>query len=62
MQEQALVSVEAITWPLVRRRVHPHIGDGVEPVPSLLIEVGIIGKRPAVSMVSSSTTSSSDFD
>jgi hypothetical protein len=28
--------------------VHPHIGDLVEPVAALLIEIGIIGKRPAV--------------
>ena len=28
--------------------MHPHIGDVVEPVPSLLIEIGVIDKRPSV--------------
>ena len=32
MQEQTLVAIEAIAWPLARRGVHPHIGDVVEPV------------------------------
>jgi hypothetical protein len=48
MQEQTLVTIEALAWPLTRRGVHPHIGDVVEPVASLLIEIGIIGKRAAV--------------
>ena len=32
----------------MRRRMHPDVGDLVEPVPPLLIEVRIIGKRAAV--------------
>ena len=28
--------------------MHPHIGDFVEPLATLLIEIRIIGKRPSV--------------
>src|SRR5215213_2103442 len=28
--------------------MHPHIRDAVEPLSSLLIEIGLIGKRPSV--------------
>ena len=48
VQEQALVAIESVARPLARRRVHPHIGDVVEPLPALLIEIGVIEKRPAV--------------
>ena len=48
MQEQTLVAIESVARPLARRGVHPHIGDVVEPLASLLIEIGIIGKRAAV--------------
>ena len=41
-------AIEANAWPLMRRGVHPHIGDVVEPLASLLIEIGIIGKCAAV--------------
>ena len=39
---------EAIPRPLARGAVHAHIGDVVEPLPSLLIEVDVIDERPAV--------------
>ena len=48
MQQQTLVAIESVARPLARRGVHAHIGDVVEPVPSLLIEIRIIGKRPSV--------------
>ena len=48
VQEQTLVAIESIARPLARRGVHPHIGDVVEPLPALLIEIRIIGKRPPV--------------
>ena len=48
MQQQALVAIESVARPLARRPVHPHIGDVVEPLASLLIEIRVIGKRPTV--------------
>jgi hypothetical protein len=48
VQEQTLVSIEAIAWPLVRRGVHPDIGHVVKPSPTLLIQIRISAKRPAV--------------
>ena len=48
MQEQALVPIESLARPLPGRGMHPDIGDLVEPVAALLIEIGIIGKRPPV--------------
>ena len=40
--------IEAIPRPLARGGVHPHIGDVVEPLASLLIEIRIISKRSTV--------------
>src|SRR4051794_15950848 len=34
--------------PLARRGVHPHIGDVVEPLAALQIEVRVIDERPTV--------------
>ena len=28
--------------------MHPHVGDVVEPLPSLLIEIGVVDERPSV--------------
>ena len=28
--------------------MHPHVSDGVEPVPALLIEVGVVDEGPSV--------------
>jgi hypothetical protein len=48
MPQQTLVAIESVARPLARRRMHPDIGDIVEPLPALLIEIRIIGKCPAI--------------
>jgi hypothetical protein len=48
VQQQTLVAIETLAGPLARRGVHARIGDVVEPVAALLIEIGIISKRPPI--------------
>jgi hypothetical protein len=48
LQQQALIAIEALARPLAGCPMDPHVGDVVEPLPSLLIEIGVIEKPPAV--------------
>jgi hypothetical protein len=48
LQQQTLVAIESVPRTLARGAVQPHVGDVVEPLLSLLIEIGIIDERPSV--------------
>jgi hypothetical protein len=39
---QGLVAIETAARTLARRLMHPHGGDVVEPLPSLVIEIGVV--------------------
>ena len=51
MQHQALVAIEAIARALARGSMDAYVGDLVEPLLSLLLEVGVVEERPAVDEV-----------
>lgn len=51
LQQPPLVAIEAHLWRLAGRAVHAHIGDAIQPLLALLIEVGIMQKGAAVDEV-----------
>ena len=46
--EFASLPLEAVEWPFLERAVDPYVGHVVEPVPRLMVEVGVRSERAAV--------------